>query len=121
MVDGKITQFEDLRVWQQAQDLSVVVYNLSKSFPKDEIYGLTSQIRRAANSISANIAEGFGHRTKPAKINFYHIAYGSLLEVKNFLYLSEKLGFCQNEQITDILQAVTSLQKQLNSLIASLK
>jgi four helix bundle protein len=87
----KIESFEQLNVWQKSQDLAVDIYKLTKDFPSDELFAITNQLRRAASSISANIAEGFGRQTNKDKLHFYVIAYGSLLEVKNFLYLSNKL------------------------------
>ena len=88
MVDSiKIQSFEQLHAWQEAQTLAVFVYTIIKQFPKNEIFGLTSQIKRASSSVSANIAEGFGRRTIADKLHFYAIAYGSLLETKNFPHL----------------------------------
>ena len=66
----KVESFEDLIVWQEAQDLAVYIYEITKSFPSDEVFAITNQLRRAANSISANIAEGFGRNTKKDKIHF---------------------------------------------------
>ena len=81
MIDKKkILKFEDMPVWQDAQDYAVLVYGITKKFPKDELYALTSQMRRAASSISANIAEGFGRQSKKDKAHFYSMAYGSLLK-----------------------------------------
>lgn len=79
----KITSFEDLRVWQKSQNLAIEVYKITKKFPKAELFAMTSQIRRAATSVSANIAEGFGRVSKADKLHFYTMAYGSLLEAKN--------------------------------------
>jgi len=121
MVDGKITAFEDLIVWQESQDLAVLAYKLSKSFPKEEVFGLTSQLKRAATSVSANIAEGFGRRSQKDKLHFYAIAYGSLLETKNFFYLCQKLGYTSAQEIEALLAKVTSRQKLLNALMRSLQ
>lgn len=124
MVDGnrpKITSFEQLTVWKESQQLAVLVYQVTKSFPKDETFGITSQIRRAASSISANIAEGFGRATINDKLHFLVIAYGSLLETKNFLYLSERLGYINRTELTPLLEQVTSCQKLLNAFKRSLK
>lgn len=122
MVDSsKINQFEDLRVWQESQAWAVSVYRTTKSFPKDEIYGITSQIRRAVSSISANISEGFGRKSVKDKLHFYVIAYGSCLETKNFLYLSQKLDYIsQNELDELILQGIT-VQKLLNAFMRPLR
>ena len=116
---GQLQSFEQLESWQKAQDLAVDVYSLGRLFPKDELFGLTSQIKRASSSVSANIAEGFGRRTAKDKLQFYRIAYGSLLETKNFLYLAAKLGFITTDQLTDILTKVVVAQKLLNGLIRS--
>jgi four helix bundle protein len=87
------------------------------NFPSSEQFGLTNQLRRASSSISANIAEGFGRRTKNDKLHFYTIAYGSLLEVKSFLYLAQKLGYLND--ISSLILNTADLQKLLNAFIAS--
>ena len=122
MVDGgtKVTRFEDLRVWQDALELAVVVYKTTKAFPDDERYGITSQIRRAASSISANIAEGFGRRSLKDKTHFYTMAYGSILEVKNFLHLSFRLEYIEEDPVQSLLDTALSIQKQLNALIRTI-
>ena len=121
MVDSKIESFEQLIVWQESQVLAVEVYKLTKTFPKDELFAMTSQIRRAASSISANIAEGFGRSTINDKLHFYTIAYGSLLEVKNFLYLAQKLKYITEDQLSDVLTHSTSCQKLINASKRALK
>lgn len=119
-IDHKVIQnFEDLTVWKVALDLAKQVYKLTKNFPKEEIFSLTSQIRRCSSSVSANIAEGFGRRTPADKLHFYQIAYGSLLETKNFLYLSRELGFADSPTLDDLMDSVTRTQKLLNALISS--
>ena len=110
---AEIKNFEDLKIWQNAQALAVDIYTLTKDFPASEIYGLTNQIRRSSTSISANIAEGFGRRTKKDKLHFYTIAYGSLLETKNFIYLSQKLNFSLKDETKKIIDTILVLQKQL--------
>lgn len=117
---SKIESFEDLVVWQQSQTFAVAVYSVTKSFPKDEQFGITNQLRRAASSISANIAEGFGRQTNKDKIHFYTIAYGSLLEVKNFLYLSNKLGYISDSELENLLKQSTICQKLINASKKSL-
>lgn len=115
MVENKICCFEDLIVWQESQKLAVSVYEITKTFPKDELFGITNQTRRAVASISANIAEGFGRSTSKDKLHFYTIAYGSLLETKNFLYLSEKLMYLSNVQLSPLIDQCTSCQKLINA------
>lgn len=115
MVAGKIASFEDLEVWQESQNLAVMIYTLTKDFPKDELFAMTNQIRRASTSISANIAEGFGRDTVRDKLRFYTMAYGSLLEVKNFLYLSRKLEYITDDSLDLALAQSTSCQKLINA------
>jgi four helix bundle protein len=110
-----ITSFEDLIVWQESQLFAVEVYKITKEFPKDEIFAMTSQLRRAASSISANIAEGFGRSTTNDKLHFYTMAYGSLLEVKNFLYLAERLDYIQKEPLDKLIAHGVSCQKLINA------
>lgn len=114
----KYVNFEDTGVWKDSINLAVEIYNLTKSFPKDEMFGITSQIRRAVTSISANLAEGFGRHGKKEKAQFYSIAYGSLLETKSFLYLAQKLGYTND--ILSILPIIESLQRQINAIKRSL-
>lgn len=121
MVDGKIDSFEQLKVWQESQALAVTVYTITKSFPKEEQFALTNQLRRAASSISANIAEGFGRESPKDKSHFYTMAYGSLLEIKNFLYLSQKLGYISEDGLSAILPQTVSCQKLINASKRSLK
>lgn len=121
MIDrNKIQSFEQLPVWQDALEFAADIYKLTTKFPADEKFAMTSQIRRAAYSISANIAEGFGRKSVKEKIQFYRIAYGSLLEVKNFAYLANKLGYINDEYNKLILSSADSLLKQINAIIAKL-
>ncbi len=115
MVDGKINSFEQLTVWQESQDLAVTIYKITSTFPKDEMFALTNQLRRAGSSISANIAEGFGRETSKDKSHFYTMAYGSLLEAKNFLYLCQKLGYISQEVLDETLLQALSCQKLINA------
>lgn len=115
-MSNKITRFEDMTVWQDAQDFAVSVYGITKSFPSDERFAIIDQMRRAASSISANIAEGFGRKSRKDMLHFYSIAYGSLLETKNFVYLSRKLGYLDTAQEEVLIYAVENLQKQLNAI-----
>jgi four helix bundle protein len=124
MVDGKtqkINSFEQLTVWQESQELAVLVYGLTKDFPKEEQFGITSQLRRAASSVSANIAEGFGRLSVNDKQHFLTIAYGSLLETKNFLYLANRLGYITAASLERILPQIISCQKLINAYKRSIK
>lgn len=117
----KIESFEQLHVWQEAQNWAVAVYKVTKSFPDDERFGITSQIRRSVSSISANIAEGFGRKSPKDKLHFYVIAYGSTLETKNFLYLSNKLDYLDDEELNKLIQQGISVQKLLNAFMRPLR
>lgn len=113
--------FEDLQVWQESQNLAVQVYSISRLFPKDEQFGMTNQIRRSVSSISANIAEGYGRHTINDKLHFMSIAYGSLLETKNFIYLSHRLDYVTKEDMDKILTQIVMCQKLLNGFKRSLR
>jgi four helix bundle protein len=93
-----IKDFTDLIVWQEAHKLSVSVYKITDTFPKSEQFSLTSQMRRAASSVSANIAEGFGRRTLKDQEHFYVKASGSLYELRDHLYLALDINFINESQ-----------------------
>ena len=118
MKTSTIKDFTDLITWQKARDLAVLVYKITKKFPKEEIFGLISQIRRAVVSISSNIAEGFARSTIKDKNHFYQIAKGSLMEVKSQILLSQELGFFGREE-KDIFVNMVELDKLLSGLIKS--
>jgi four helix bundle protein len=101
--------FTDLIVWQKAHEFVLGVYRYSDGFPKAEIYGLTSQFRRAAVSIPANIAEGFRKLGKADKVRFYNIAQGSLEECRYYLILSHDLGFGDNITLSSKLEETSKL------------
>jgi four helix bundle protein len=101
--------FTDLIVWQRAHEFVLGVYRYSEGFPKAEIYGLTSQFRKAAVSIPANIAEGFRKRGKADKARFYNTAQGSLEECRYYLILSRDLGFGDNGNISTKLEETSKL------------
>ncbi len=115
----KIKSFEDLIVWQKSIDLSVQVYKLSAMFPKDEMFGLTSQIRRASNSVSLNISEGSVKSTRTF-INHLKIARGSANEVLSATILANKLEFISINDIESLRITITEITKMLNKLISTL-
>lgn len=117
---GKINSFEDLIVWQKAIDLSSQVYKQTKAFPKDEVFGLTSQIKRASNSISLNIAEGSVKSTKTFINHLYH-AYGSSAEVLSSSILANKLGYLETKDLNLLRKELEEVTKILNSFIKSLE
>ena len=116
---GKIKTFKDLETWKQAHKLVLVIYELTKIFPKEEKYSLTDQIRRAVVSISSNIAEGFARDSKKDKIRFYSIALGSLIEVQNQLQIGFDLGYIKEELFKRVEQQITLVQKLIYGLMKS--
>ncbi len=101
--------FRDLVVWQKAHQFVLAIYRLTKELPADERFGLTSQIRRAAVSVAANIAEGFSKRGKPGKARFFNIAQGSLEEVHYYLILGSDLGYADCNQLAAAYREVARL------------
>jgi len=101
--------FQDLIVWQKAHQFVLSVYKLSDNFPNKEIYGLISQIRRAAISIAANIVEGFKKKTKPDKVKYMNIAQGSLEECRYYLILANDLGYGDTSILMSQLEEVSKL------------
>ena len=116
-----IQSFRDLTVWQRSIELSVQIYALTRSFPKEEIFGLTNQLRRASVSISSNIAEGHSRLTKGEFINFLSIARGSNAEVQSQLVLARHLKFGEESLIAQCEALATEISRMLNALIPSLK
>jgi len=114
---GRIRHFRQLKVWQEAHKLVLMVYQVTKEFPSDERFGLVSQMRRAAISVPANIAEGFKRRGIQDKIRFYNIAEGSLEELKYFLILSKDLGYISSND--DLMAQSEAVGRLLHGLITS--
>jgi four helix bundle protein len=102
---------KELKIWQKAIDLAVDVYKATVSYPTDERFGLTSQIRRASVSISSNIAEGAGRNSKKEFCNFLGIANGSAYELQTQLVISNKLNLLQDDLLNDLLNQIEELQK----------
>ena len=117
MTREKAKRFSDLIVWQKAHQFVLDVYRLSSEFPKTEIYGLTSQIRRAAVSVPANIAEGFRKRTNPEKLRFLNIAQASLEECRYYLILVNDLGYGSTERLDSQLTEVSKLLQSYSEAI----
>ena len=105
--------YRDLVVWQRAVDLSVSVYQLTGEFPRQEIYGITSQMRRAAVSIASNIAEGYGRSTRKEYRNFLGIAHGSALELQTQIAIAKKLGFGK----TELLEKTENTSEEVGKMI----
>src|SRR5690625_1145353 len=99
-----IKNFRDMEAWQKAHELSLNVFDITKNLPKSEDYALTSQIRRSANSVSANIAEGFGRKTKKDKSYFYTVSRGSAFETQNHLLYGNKAKYFDDELTEYLLE-----------------
>jgi four helix bundle protein len=107
----KSRNYVDLIVWQKAHGLVLEIYNMTRQFPKEEMFGLTSQMRRAAISIPANIAEGFARTGTKDKLRFYNIAAGSLNEVSYYILLAKDLNYSTIIHITDKVEEVSKILK----------
>jgi four helix bundle protein len=116
-----IQSYQDLRVWQDAMELAEGCYRLTAAFPRDELFGMTSQIRRACASIPANIAEGYGRNSKGAYAQFLKVAQGSLKELETHLILAARLGLTPAEATPPLLASCDALGRMLRSLIRSIE
>lgn len=115
-----VSSYKDLKVWQRSIDLVKDVYLLTDSFPKSEIYGLTSQIRRASISVPSNIAEGAGKKSSKDYIRFLDISLGSLAELETQLIISVKIGYLTQDAVDNCFNEIMELGKMLHGLIKSL-
>ena len=115
------TAFSDLRVWQYSMDLAFEVYQSTRDFPREEIYGLTSQMRRAAVSIPSNIAEGKGRFSNKELVHYLYNARGSLLELETQVILATRLGHLNAARSENLKRMIADTAKMLNGLVKSLK
>lgn len=113
--------YRDLKVWAKAYALSLELYCLSRAFPREEIYGITSQLRRAAVSIGANLAEGCGRRTNAEMARFVKIAMGSASELDHHLLLCKDLGFLQDEDYKRNSSNLNEVRRMLSALLDSIE
>jgi four helix bundle protein len=116
-----ISSYQDLMVWQRSMDLVTECYRLTECFPRTEVYGLSSQLQRAAVSVPANIAEGAGRGHTKEFIRHLGIARGSLFEVQTHVMISARLGYATAEQVQPIIAGITETGRMLHGLIASLE
>ena len=117
----KIQSFTDLRVWREAHKLVLMVYKETRNFPKEEIYGLTSQLRRSAVSVTSNIVEGFSRESYKDKLRFYYIARGSLIELQNQLLVARDIVCLNKKKFNQISVQSISVHKLLNAFISKTK
>lgn len=121
MIKQKFNRPEELPVWKKAHELTLLVYKITKRYPKYELYGLISQLRRSCSSVPANITEGFYRKTTKELIQFLYNARGSLGETIYHIRLSKDLDYINNEDYNRLVKETSEVGKQLNGLIKSLK
>lgn len=114
---GKITTFTDLQAWQEAHQLVLAVYKITQSFPRQEMFGLTDQMRRCAVSITSNIAEGFSRNSYKEKVQFYSMSLGSVTELQNQLLISRDIKYVAPAIFTQIANQSVKVHKIINGLI----
>ncbi|MDA3840040.1 MAG: four helix bundle protein [Patescibacteria group bacterium] len=119
--ETKIKSFTDLNSWKKSHELVLEIYKITKKFPKEELFGLTSQIRRAAISITSNIAEGFSRSSYKDKTKFYYISQGSLTEVQNQLIIARDVEYITNDLFQSIANKTIISHKLINGLIKKSK
>ena len=118
---SEVRSHRDLLVWQRAMEVAVSTYELTRQYPRDELFGLTSQSRRAAASVAANIAEGYGRATRQAYLNFLRIARGSLKELETHLVLAQRVGLAAPERTDVLLGQTDELGRMLHGLISKVQ
>lgn len=114
-----IESFKDLNAWKEGHRLVLQIYVLTRHFPKDELFGLVSQLRRAVVSITSNLAEGFNRQGIKEKVQFYSMALGSVAEVQNQLQIALDIGYISREQFTQVDEQAVVVHKLVNGLIRS--
>ncbi len=117
----KIQKFTDLNAWKESHKLVLEIYRITKEFPKEEIYGLVSQLRRCAVSITSNIAEGFSRQSYKEKVNFYSMALGSLTELQNQILVARDIDYLSMEDFKKIADQTIIAHKLINGLIRASK
>ena len=121
MNEIKSKLYRKLEVWKESINFAVYIYKICKKFPKEELYGISSQLKRASYSIPSNIAEGAARQTKREFIQFLYIAQGSSSEVATFLEICKELGWISKEEKTNLDIKLANISKMLTGLIKSLK
>jgi four helix bundle protein len=115
-----VKDYRDLIVWQKAMDLVERIYRASGAFPREEIYGLTSQIRRAAVSVPSNVAEGNGRNTTRDYVHFLGMAYGSAKEVETQVLIAERLHYIDSSRSDELVNATTEVARLISGLLNAL-
>ncbi|MBZ9658032.1 four helix bundle protein [Mesorhizobium sp. ESP-6-4] len=120
-MEKRIESYRDLMVWQSAMVLAEDCYRVTKGFPKDEIYGMTSQMRRSAASIAANIAEGYGRENRGSFVQFLRMAQGSLKELETHILLACRVGLLEKDNEIELLVRCEEIGKMTRSLIRTVQ
>jgi four helix bundle protein len=116
-----IKSFTDLITWKEGHKLVLLIYKKTEKFPKKEVYSLIDQMRRAATSITCNIAEGFGRKSFKEKVQFYYLSQGSLIELKNQLLISKDVGYLSKTDFEEIANQANETHRLLQGLITKSK
>lgn len=117
----KIKSFTDLDAWKAGHALVLMVYKVTEEFPRNEIFGLVAQMRRCAVSITSNIAEGFSRQSYKEKIQFYHMAQGSVTELQNQILIARDVGYIKSDKIQELVKQSITTHKIINGLIRKSK
>lgn len=118
---GKMKSFTDLDAWKHGHQLVVVIYKLTKKFPKEEMFGLVSQMRRCVVSVTSNLAEGFSRQSYKEKLQFYSVSQGSITELQNQLLIARDVKYITNNNFQKIAEQTIKVHKIINGLIKSTK
>jgi four helix bundle protein len=113
----KIKNYQELNIWKRSVEIAIEIYNTSKNFPKEELYGLTSQIRRASVSIPSNIAEGFTRYHNKEFRQFLYVSLGSCAEVETQLFIAQRLNYIDQEKASKLVKELGEIGKMINNLI----
>jgi len=116
-----LKNYKELKVWQKSYELCLKIYRLTARFPREERYGLTSQIRRSAVSIPSNIAEGYGRKTTVDYIRLLYISYGSVCELETQILLAGDLGYIKKDDLDKVKEGIGEIERMLKALIKSLE
>lgn len=117
----KIQSFTGLKAWQEGHKFVLSIYQETKIFPKTEIFGLTSQLRRAAVSVTSNLAEGFGRKSQKEKMQFYRIALASLIETQNQILIAKDVHYIQKDAFDGLAKQTVTVAKLINGLLRSIQ
>lgn len=120
-MNSPIRDFTDLNVWKEGHKLVLMIYKITKDFPRTETYSLVDQMRRAVASITANIAEGFGRQGYKEKVQFYYFAQGSLIELKNFIIIAKDVNYLKQVEFEALMNQANLTHKLLQGLITKSK